>query len=76
MVVACRPLLALQAGGELRVAQLAPALDGGDLALLVLDHRVEGVDHLLRIEQRIEAVIGPQLEQLVKLALGLFGLVR
>ena len=34
-----------------------------------LTHDVEEVDDALRIEQRIEAVVGPQLEQLAELAL-------
>ncbi len=53
---------------ELLIALASPGLEGGDLGLLFLDDRVEGVDHLLRIEQRIEPIVRAQLEQLVKLA--------
>ena len=69
-----QPRLALEPRGDLLIASLAACLDGHDLGLFLLDHGVEGVDHLLRIEQRIEPVVGAQLEQLVELALRLLAL--
>src|SRR5450631_94692 len=63
--------LALEPGGDLQIAALASRFDRHDLGLLRLDHGVEGVDHLLRIEQRIEPVVGAKLEQLVELPLRL-----
>ena len=64
------------AGGELRVAPLAARLRWRQISVSSsLTTRVEEVDDLLRVEQRIEAVVGAQLEQLVELALRLLGLV-
>ena len=67
--------LPLPARGQLLIAQAPARLDRRDRALLLLDHAVEEVDDPLRIEQRIEAVVGAELEQLAELAPRLVGLV-
>ena len=59
----------------LLVALAAPLLDLGDRRLLFLEHAVEEVDHPLRVQQRVEPVVGPQLQQLAELAPGFVGFV-
>ena len=67
--------LPLPAGGQLLIPQAPAGLDRRDRALLLLDDAVEEVDHPLRIEQRVEAVVGAELEQLAEFAPRLVGLI-
>ena len=58
----CAPLLEL--------GLLPPRLDLGQLALVFAEHPVEEVDHLGRVEERVEAVVGAQLQELAELLRG------